>query len=286
MKDKGFFSARGSVPGCPGCLALLAVLLLAGCASQPPSAVSDGAAVASGKDVYVVKRGDTLHSIAAALGVDFRSLVIWNNIDNPNHIVVGQGLRTQSPGSSSVELQSQSGSGDTLKREPQVGKESYSEQTLARALAQVQRKTPAAASKAAPAPAADAKAEAAADSANSNWIWPASGKVVGTFSEGGAKGIDIAGAAGDPVLAVSDGKVVYSGTGLRGYGKLVIVKHSSTYLTAYAHNQKILVKEDQSVVKGQKIAEMGNTDADQVKLHFEVRKQGRPVDPLKHLPAR
>jgi lipoprotein NlpD len=225
-----------------------------------------------------------LHSIAAALGVDFRSLVIWNNIDNPNHILVGQGLRTQSPGSSSVEQQSLSGSGDTLKREPQVGKESYSDQTLARALAQVQRKTPAASAKAAPA--ADDKAEAAADSASSNWIWPASGKVVGTFSEGGAKGIDIAGTAGDPVLAVSDGKVVYSGAGLRGYGKLVIVKHSSTYLTAYAHNQKILVKEDQSVVKGQKIAEMGNTDADQVKLHFEVRKQGRPVDPLKYLPAR
>ena len=284
MKDKGFFSAHGSVPGCLGCLALLAVLLLAGCASQSPSAVSDGATVASGKDVYVVKRGDTLHSIAAALGVDFRSLVIWNNIDNPNLIVVGQGLRTQSPGSASAEQKGLSGSGDTLKSEPQVGKESYSDQTLARALAQVQRKTPAAGTKAAPA--ADDKAEAAVVSADSNWIWPASGKVVGTFSEGGAKGIDIAGAAGDPVLAVSDGKVVYSGTGLRGYGKLVIVKHSSTYLTAYAHNQKILVKEDQSVVKGQKIAEMGNTDADQVKLHFEVRKQGRPVDPLKHLPAR
>jgi lipoprotein NlpD len=284
MKDKGFFSAHGSLPGCLRYLAVLAVLVLAGCASQSPSAVGEGATAASGKDVYVVKRGDTLHSIAAALGVDFRSLVIWNNIDNPNHILVGQGLRTQSPGSSSVEQQSLSGSGDTLKREPQVGKESYSDQTLARALAQVQRKTPAASAKAAPA--ADDKAEAAADSASSNWIWPASGKVVGTFSEGGAKGIDIAGTAGDPVLAVSDGKVVYSGAGLRGYGKLVIVKHSSTYLTAYAHNQKILVKEDQSVVKGQKIAEMGNTDADQVKLHFEVRKQGRPVDPLKYLPAR
>ena len=120
----------------------------------------------------------------------------------------------------------------------------------------------------------------------SDWIWPASGKIVGTFSEGGAKGIDIAGKAGDPVLAASSGKVVYSGTGLRGYGKLVIVKHSSTFLTAYAHNQSLLVKEGQQVVKGQKIAEMGNTDAEQVKLHFEVRQQGKPVDPLKHLPPR
>ena len=118
------------------------------------------------------------------------------------------------------------------------------------------------------------------------WTWPASGKLVGTFSEGGNKGIDINGKAGDAVLAAGGGKVVYSGTGLRGYGKLVIVKHNNTYLTAYAHNQNVLVKEGQSVSKGQKIAEMGNTDADQVKLHFEIRRQGKPVDPLKHLPQR
>jgi lipoprotein NlpD len=113
-----------------------------------------------------------------------------------------------------------------------------------------------------------------------------SGKLVGTFSEGGNKGVDIAGKAGDPVLAASGGKVVYSGAGLRGYGKLVIVKHNNNYLTAYAHNKTVLVKEGQSVGKGQKIAEMGDTDADQVKLHFEVRRQGKPVDPLKHLPPR
>ena len=118
------------------------------------------------------------------------------------------------------------------------------------------------------------------------WIWPASGKTVGTFSESGSKGVDIAGKAGDPVIAAADGRVVYSGTGLRGYGKLVILKHNNTYLSAYAHNQNILVKEGQSVSKGQKIAEMGNTDADQVKLHFEVRRQGKPVDPLKYLPVR
>lgn len=118
------------------------------------------------------------------------------------------------------------------------------------------------------------------------WIWPANGKMIGTFSEAGSKGVDIAGKAGDPVIASSDGKVVYSGTGLRGYGKLVIIKHNNTYLSAYAHNQNILVKEGQSVSKGQKIAEMGNTDADQVKLHFEVRRQGKPVDPLKYLPPR
>ena len=118
------------------------------------------------------------------------------------------------------------------------------------------------------------------------WIWPASGKTVGTYGESGNKGVDIAGKTGDPVLAAADGKVVYSGTGLRGYGKLVILKHNATYLSAYAHNQTILVKEGQSVTKGQKIAEMGNSDTDQVKLHFEVRRQGKPVDPLKYLPPR
>jgi lipoprotein NlpD len=302
MKDQGFCAGHAAVPGYLGCLALLATLLLAGCASSSPSAVSDGGAAAYGKDVYVVKRGDTLHSIAAAHGVDFRSLVIWNSIENPNHILVGQALRTRAPGSSSsvaealvvkpidttsssVEQRSLSGSGYTVKRAPQVGKERYSEQTLARALAQAEGRAPAATTRAAPAAAATV-GEAADSGESSNWIWPASGKVVGTFSEGGAKGIDIAGKAGDPVLAASGGKVVYSGTGLRGYGKLVIVKHSSTYLTAYAHNQSILVKEGQSVVQGQKIAEMGNTDAEQVKLHFEVRRQGKPVDPLKHLPPR
>ena len=106
------------------------------------------------------------------------------------------------------------------------------------------------------------------------------------FDESKNKGLDIGGAAGDPVLASSDGKVVYAGAGLRGYGNLIILKHNNTYLTAYAHNQTLLVKEDQSVKKGQKIAEMGNSDADRVKLHFEVRRQGKPVDPSKYLPAR
>ena len=118
------------------------------------------------------------------------------------------------------------------------------------------------------------------------WIWPASGKVIGQFSEAGSKGLDIGGKAGDAVIAAGDGKVVYAGTGLRGYGKLIIVKHNATFLSAYAHNQNLLVKEGQTVSKGQKIAEMGNTDADQVKLHFEVRRQGKPVDPMKYLPPR
>ncbi len=116
-------------------------------------------------------------------------------------------------------------------------------------------------------------------------MWPAKGAVISEYDEA-KKGIDIAGAAGDAVVASADGRVVFAGSGLRGYGNLIILKHNNTYLTAYAHNQSLLVKEDQSVKKGQKIAEMGNTDADRVKLHFEIRRQNRAVDPLKYLPAR
>ena len=118
-----------------------------------------------------------------------------------------------------------------------------------------------------------------------DWAWPAKGKIVAGFSEtANLKGIDIAGTAGEPVRASAAGRVVYAGSGLRGYGKLIIIKHNATYLSAYAHNREILVKEGQQVTRGQKIAEMGNTDADQVKLHFEIRRLGKPMDPAKYLP--
>ena len=118
-----------------------------------------------------------------------------------------------------------------------------------------------------------------------DWVWPAKGRIVTAFSEGSSvKGIDIAGSSGQSVAASAGGKVVYAGTGLRGYGKLIIIKHNATYLSAYAHNREILVKEGQQVTRGQKIAEMGNTDADQVKLHFEIRRQCKPMDPAKYLP--
>ena len=317
MKDQGFFSRH------PGALILSALLFLAGCASKSPAPAGDrggqaataGASVAS-KDLYTVKRGDTLYSIALDHGLDYRELVAWNNIDNPNRILVGQSLRVRAPGATAateavvvrpistgtvVEQRSlgSSSPADLLKREPRAGKEPYSEQALARAPAQAVDPVTEAKPEVSPAARVEAKSEArpesrpdasAVDAASGSedvaWIWPANGKLIGTFSEGGNKGIDISGKAGDSVLAAGGGKVVYSGTGLRGYGKLVIVKHNNTYLTAYAHNQNVLVKEGQGVSKGQKIAEMGNTDADQVKLHFEIRRQGKPVDPLKHLPQR
>jgi lipoprotein NlpD len=156
--------------------------------------------------------------------------------------------------------------------------------------------TPAAAAPAAP-PAASASsassslppsapaAEVSADESLA-FIWPAQGNLLATFDEAKNKGFDIAGKAGDPILAAADGRVVYAGSGLRGYGNLIILKHNNIFLTAYAHNQSLLVKEDQNVKRGQKIAEMGSTDTDQVKLHFEIRRQGKPVDPAKFLPAR
>ncbi|WP_300455280.1 peptidoglycan DD-metalloendopeptidase family protein [Accumulibacter sp.] len=327
MKDQWLFTRPG--------LMLTLALLLAGCAGQTPvPMIERGGQVATpsaataivGKDGYLVKKGDTLYSIALDQGVDYRDLVAWNALENPNRILVGQVLRVKAPGAvpsadtatvrpvvtaSPVEQRSLDGAGQTLKREPKAGKEPYSDQALARAQAAAQQKPAEAVAAVSPVAKVDAKPEAkpeakpavraesrpeaqpevpagevAAGNEEIVWAWPASGKLIGTFSEGGNKGIDIAGKAGDPVLAASGGKVVYSGTGLRGYGKLVIIKHNNNYVTAYAHNQNVLVKEGQSVNKGQKIAEMGNTDADQVKLHFEVRRQVKPVDPLKYLPPR
>lgn len=186
-------------------------------------------------------------------------------------------------------------SGDSLKQAPKGGKLPYSVENLARLQAQPVAPAPPAAAPAAqpetPAPPPVVSPPAVASSGDIDWAWPAPGKVLAIFTEGGDgreanKGIGIAGKQGDPVLAAASGKVVYSGSGLRGYGNLVIVRHSAMFLSAYAHNSRILVKEGQMVTRGQKIAEIGNSDTDQTKLHFEIRQQGKPVDPLKFLPPR
>jgi lipoprotein NlpD len=121
------------------------------------------------------------------------------------------------------------------------------------------------------------------DKEDIDWTWPVKGRVLAPFSEV-TKGMDIGGRKGAPVLAAAGGRVIYADAGVRGYGKLIIIKHNDTWVSAYAHNENILVKEQQDVRKGQKIAEMGSSDTDQVKLHFEVRRQGKPVDPAKVLP--
>lgn len=301
---------------------MLSFTVLAGCASntaapvvdrsqQPPGMSSTKAADAAKvgqitdrvarKGYYIVKPGDTLFRIALDHGQAYRDLAAWNSLIDPNRLEVGQELRvlplegddSQAVAeakpigmSNAVEQRSLDGNTSAVKTQPKGGREAYSDEALARlGMAGdhgiVRIELP---------PDARPDVKVATPSAKSEddvlWAWPATGKIGGQFVEGGSKGLDILGKKGDPVQAASDGKVVYSGSGLRGYGQLLIIKHNNAFLTAYAHNSKILVKEGQSVTRGQKIAEMGDTEADQVKLHFEVRRQGKPVDPLKHLPPR
>ena len=220
---------------------------------------------------YTVKPGDTLIRISLDHGQSAKDIARWSGVDNPNRIEVGQVLRVVPPAVSVA-------SGVVTKP---VTLASAAPVTGGGASAASADKQAALIPPVASAPATGAAAED-----EIAWIWPTNGAVLAGFDEVKNKGLDIGGVAGDPVLAAADGRVVYVGAGLRGYGNLIILKHNNTYLTAYAHNQTLLIKEDQSVRKGQKIAEMGNSDADRVKLHFEVRRQGKPVDPAKYLPAR
>lgn len=286
---------------------VLAAAVLAGCASRVSVPVRDGNGVAPAPattavpggervGVHIVKPGETLLAIARQYGQNVRDLVAWNNLTNPNQIHVGQELRVLSPDAATsgavataIPITSEPAvtmpvvppaatGGAAIKLEPKGGKQAYSDDVWAR----VRRSGEAA-------PAGEVKPEVtppAQESADAEWLWPAKGRVLNGFNEATNKGVDIAGNPGDPVIASAAGRVVYAGSGLRGYGKLVIIKHNQEYNSVYAHNQKLLVKEDDQVAKGQKIAELGSTDADRPKLHFEIRKQGRPVDPMKFLSAR
>jgi len=209
---------------------------------------------------YRVKRGDTLIRIALDQGQSYRDIVRWNNLTDPNLIEVDQLLLVRPP----------------------AGKMTVKPLTSAATTPPPQKM----ADQRMAEPAAEPKIEAVKPDAPPPGIrlsWPAKGKVVEDFIDGKNKGIDIAGKLGDPIQAAGDGRVVYAGNSLRGYGNLVIVKHDNTYLTAYAHNRNLLVKEGDAVRKGQKIAEMGDTDANSVRLHFELRVNGKPVDPLPFL---
>ncbi|MDO8926271.1 MAG: peptidoglycan DD-metalloendopeptidase family protein [Sideroxyarcus sp.] len=251
--------------------------------------------------IHIVQKGDTLYSIAFINGVDFRDVADWNDIDNPAAIKIGQQLQLRIPvaGASNQAnlprpiMDSQVAEQPVeVKSYPKVGKLAYTESALVQAerLQQGPPSRAVAVSRPAVVAAIPKKQPVSSvpkvdDESPLEWGMPTSGKLVAGFSESdNRKGVDIVGARGQPVVASSSGKVVYSGSGLRGYGKLIIIKHNKTYLSAYAHNDRILVKEGQNVGKGQKIAEMGNSDADQVKLHFEIRKFGKPVDPAKYLP--
>ncbi len=246
---------------------------------------------------HIVQKGDTLYAIAFQNGLDYRDLAFWNNLDSPDVIKIGQMLRLTAPDDSDgrargVETLPMRDTGLTkpkpldespaLLTGPKAQRLPYSEENWA-AVSGI--RPPAAAVDAAkPAAAPQGNQEGMNAASQDGWRWPASGKLLGTFGQGGGKGIDIAGERHTPILAAAPGKVVYSGDGLRGYGKMIIVKHSDEFLTAYAHNQSLLVKEGDWIKGGQKIAEMGDTDSDRVKLHFEVRQYGKPLDPLKYLP--
>ncbi|CAM5462010.1 peptidoglycan DD-metalloendopeptidase family protein [Pseudomonas fragi] len=255
-----------------GLLLSTTLALLAACSSTPKNGVNvvdrngvaQRPAVTTGQ--YAVRRGDTLFSIAFRYGWDWKALAARNNIAAPFTIVPGQVIRfdgrsgSQPAGATSTTVvSSSSGSKTTVIKRPGT-----------------------VASTPAPAPALPA------GPAPKGWGWPSNGILIGKFSSNGSlnKGIDIAGDLGRPVLAASDGSVVYAGSGLRGYGELIIIKHSDTYVSAYGHNRRLLVREGQQVKVGQTIAEMGSTGTDRVKLHFEIRRQGKPVDPLQFLPRR
>jgi lipoprotein NlpD len=248
--------------------------------------------------VYIVQKGDTLYSIAFLNGVDYRDVADWNKLENPAAIKIGQQLQLHittggtppSRDDPKPVMLSQVPEAGTTKSYPKVGKLAYTAQALAQA-EKLQNETTGAVvttpvvAAAVPAKTTVSPARPVDDEAPLEWGMPTNGKLIAGFSENdNRKGVDIVGQRGQSVVASAAGKVVYSGSGLRGYGKLIIIKHNKTYLSAYAHNDQILVKEGQSVSKGQKIAEMGNTDADQVKLHFEIRRLGKPVDPAKYLP--
>ncbi len=185
---------------------------------------------------------------------NWRDIVKWNNLESANQIEVGQVLRVVPVDSNGVATKPSVVAGPA----PIIT----------------------------PLPPLPPPSVGAAPEDDIPWMWPSSGSLISGYDEVKSKGLKIAGKLGDPVYASADGRVVYAGSGLRGYGNLVILKHNETYLTAYAHNQTLLVKEDQTVRKGQRIADMGSSDADKVMLHFEVRRNGKPVDPAKYLPSR
>jgi lipoprotein NlpD len=234
------------------CLALvLLVFLITGCAGLPPIYT-----VVSGAGTYVVRKGDSLYSIAFRYGLDYKSLARINGVRSPYTIYAGQSIRLR--GSSKLPKKD---SGPVA--------------------VQPSSKPPSKASLA-------SKAPRAPSALVTSWRWPLKGEVINRFSlvQPVNKGIDIAGGIGDSVTVVADGVVVYAGGNLRGYGELVIVKHNDSFLSAYGNNEKMLVQEGQKVKAGKSIARVGKTAANDVMLHFEIRVDGKPVDPLKYLPAR
>jgi len=229
---------------------------------------------------YTVKPGDTLIRVGLENGQNWRDIARWSGLENPNVIEVGQVLRVVPPAPDPAAVTAR-----PVAAAGRVESRPLDAKTPGAGASAATPSVPVSVSVTAP-PSVAASAPPREPDEELTWAWPAVGPVATPFDDNKSKGLAITGKAGDPVLAAADGRVVYAGAGLRGYGNLVIVKHNATYLTAYAHNQTLLVKEDQAVRRGQKIAEMGNSDADRVQLHFEIRRQGKPIDPARLLPPR
>ena len=267
-------------------IALALGTLVSGCSSSSSSSVRvvDRNSAAPKRPVvttgqYVVRPGDTLFSIAFRYGWDYKELAARNGIPAPYTIRPGQAIRfgsgTATSSGSRVVTSTSPSSKTTVTRRP--------------AGTPAPAKTTSPGGTSAPPVVATTPVQVpASERSAGGWAWPANGVLIGKFASNGSlnKGIDIAGDLGQPVFAASDGAVVYAGSGLRGYGELIIIKHSDTYVSAYGHNRRLLVREGQQVKAGQSIAEMGSTGTDRVKLHFEIRRQGKPVDPLQFLPRR
>ena len=301
-----------TLPGIRFLLGGAFALLLTGCAShlRPPAPLENRSPSSSSKPAeperlppgrenagkpgyYTVKPGDTLIRIGLETGQNWKDISRWNQLENADLIEVGQVLRVVSPGQDPSQVASRPVVTPRIEPRPiapapvATAPVPATPPATAATPAASAPATPPVASTPVPAPAAGPAASAGRDADDDvNWLWPSQGPIVTGFEGTRSKGVAISGKEGDPVLAAADGRVVYAGSGLRGYGNLIIIKHNDTLLTAYAHNKALLVREDQMVRRGQKIAEMGSSDTDRVKLHFEVRRKGKPVDPVKVLPAR
>lgn len=241
---------------------LLGISLLVGCTSSGliPVPVDDKGGYRDIPKIYSVQKGDTLYGISWAFGLDYKQVAGWNNIKPPYRIQIGQQIYLYARTPKHTKSQAKPVVLNSLPRQRQDGK-----------------------SQVAAAPAKETIITSTTPTIG-QWSWPAQGKLVGKFSpSAGSKGIQIAGSEGTPIRATSGGQVVYAGEGLRGYGKLIIIKHSPEYISAYAHNKEILVSEGQNIANGQQIASMGQTDANMPMLHFEIRKGGNPIDPMKFL---
>jgi lipoprotein NlpD len=282
--------------------AVLALLAAAACATREGSAPvvdrSPGASrtaaakpslQAAPEELYTVKRGDTLYSIALEHGADYRELAQWNGLSDPTKISIGQPLRVKPPQErgappeqSTVVIGAAKGTGRPEARAletPGVQSAPPSAEGSTKTNPKAQRLPYSKES------AASIAKEAPKDADAIEFIWPAKGKVIAGFAEPRSKGIDIDGRIGDPIVAAAAGRVTYIGNGIPGLGKLIVIKHENGFITVYAHNKEIVVKEQQTVTRGQKIAELGATDSERPKLHFQIRKGSAPVDPLRYLPA-